>query len=71
MPSSTESFDDLPLSDLRRVVSVLVGQVERLQADVLAQSRIIEDQSLMIEGNPSVGAALPVSFWSVQLSFWR
>jgi hypothetical protein len=49
MPSSTESFDDLPLSDLRRVVSVLVGQVERLQADVLAQSRIIEDQSLMIE----------------------
>jgi hypothetical protein len=45
----SESFDDLPLSDLRRVVSVLVAQVERLQADVSAQAKVIEEQSHRIE----------------------
>lgn len=47
-PSESESFDDLLLSDLRRVVGTLVWQVERLQAEVATQAQVIEDLKLAV-----------------------
>jgi len=44
----SESFDDLPLSDLRRVVSVLVAQVERLQTEMATQAQVVEDLKLAV-----------------------
>jgi hypothetical protein len=41
------------------------------ELDDWSRARMNQDEAMRIQCNPSVGAALPVSFWSVQLSFWR
>lgn len=49
MSRTPESEDGLSLGGFRAVVSTLVSQVERLQMEVAAQARGIEDQSRTIE----------------------
>ena len=49
MAAPTEPDDDYPLAGLRNVVATLVGQIERLETEVAAQAKVIEEQSRTIE----------------------
>lgn len=68
MEGRPPEFDDLPLSDLRRVVSVLVAQVERFQADVSAQVNLpgfgkfkVKESPAREGRNPSTGASIQIA----------
>jgi len=49
MAAPTEPDDDYSLAGLRNVVATLVGQIERLETEVAAQAKVIEEQSRTIE----------------------